>query len=63
MTEHHHRLTPNQLLSYMRAQPCVIEASVTTQGIPQAAAIRVAVTNRWELVFDTVTQSRKHQNL
>ena len=25
--------------------------------------IRVAVTNRWELLFDTVTQSRKHQNL
>jgi general stress protein 26 len=61
--EQHHPLTPKQLLSHMRAQPCVVEASVTAQGTPQAAAIRVAVTDRWELLFDTVTQSRKHQNL
>jgi hypothetical protein len=63
MTEHHHPLTPPQLLSYMRAQPWAVEASVTLQGAPQAAVIGVAVTDRWELLFDTVTQSRKHQNL
>ena len=63
MAERHHPLTPSELLSFMRAQPCVIEASVSPDGAPQAAAIRVAITNRWELVFDTVTQSRKHQNL
>lgn len=63
MSEHHEPLTPNQLVSFMRAQPCVVEASVTPQGTPEAAAIRVAVTDRWELLFNTVTQSRKHQNL
>ena len=63
MSEHHHPLTPAQLLSYVRAQPWAIEASVTPQGAPQAAVIGVAVTDRWELLFDTVTQSRKHQNL
>jgi general stress protein 26 len=63
MSEHHQPLTPTQLLSYMRAQPWAIEASVTPQNAPQAAVIRVAVTDRWELLFDTVTQSRKHQNL
>ena len=63
MSEHHHSLTPAELLSYMRAQPWAIEASVTPQGAPQAAVIGVAVTDRWELLFDTVTQSRKHQNL
>jgi hypothetical protein len=63
MSEHHHPLTPAQLLSYMRAQPWAIEASVSSQGAPQAAVIGVAVTDRWELLFDTVTQSRKHQNL
>jgi Pyridoxamine 5'-phosphate oxidase len=63
MSEHHHPLTPPQLLSYIRAQPWAIEASVTPQGAPQAAVIGVAVTDRWELLFDTVTQSRKHQNL
>ena len=63
MSEHHHPLTPTQLLSYMRAQPWAIEASVTPQGAPQAAVVGVAVTDRLELLFDTVTQSRKHQNL
>lgn len=63
MSEHHHRLTPTQLLSYMRSQPWAVEASVTAQGAPQAAVLRVAVTDHWELLFDTVTQSRKHQNL
>jgi|SRR5665213_2413324 len=63
MTEHHHPLTPTQLLSFMRAQPWAIEASVSPQGAPQAAVIYVAITDRWELLFDTVTQSRKHQNL
>jgi Pyridoxamine 5'-phosphate oxidase len=63
MTDRHRPLTPSELLSFMRAQPCVIEASVTPEAAPQAAAIRAAITSRWELVFDTVTQSRKHQNL
>ncbi|MGA2707974.1 MAG: pyridoxamine 5'-phosphate oxidase family protein, partial [Steroidobacteraceae bacterium] len=63
MSEHHQPLTPAELLSYMRAQPWAIEATVTPQGTPQAAVIGVAVTDRWELLFDTVTQSRKHQNL
>jgi hypothetical protein len=44
------------------AQPWAIEASVTPQGVRQAAVIGV-VTNRRELPFDIVTQSRKHQNL
>jgi hypothetical protein len=63
MTEHHHPLTPAQVLSFMRAQPWAVEASVTPQGAPQAAVIGVAITDRWELLFDTVSQSRKHQNL
>ena len=46
----------------MRAQPWAVEASVTPQGAPQAAVVGIAITDRWELLFDTVTQSRKHQN-
>jgi hypothetical protein len=63
MTDHPHPLTPIQLLSFMRAQPWAVEASVTPDGAPQAAVIGVAVTDRWELLFDTQTGSRKHQNL
>jgi len=39
-----------------------VEASVTPRR-PQAAVVGIAITDRWELLFDTVTQSRKHQNL
>jgi hypothetical protein len=63
MSEPHRHLTPIELLSYLRAQPLAIEATVTPQGTPQAAVLGVAVTNRCELLFDTVTPSRKHQNL
>jgi len=55
MTEHHHPLTPTQVLSFMRAQPWAVEASVTPQGAPQAAVVGIAITDRWELLFDTVT--------
>ncbi|MEP6548279.1 MAG: pyridoxamine 5'-phosphate oxidase family protein [Gammaproteobacteria bacterium] len=63
MTEKHHPLTAGELLSYMRGQPWAIEASVKPGGAPQAAVIAVAITDRYELLFDTVVQSRKHQNL
>jgi len=63
MSKSHLPLSPSQLLAFMRAQPWAVEASVSAQGAPQAAVIGVAVTDRWELLFDTVTQSRKHQNL
>ena len=63
MAEKHHPLTLDELLSYMRGQPWAIEASVTPDGAPQAAVIAIAITDRYELLFDTVTQSRKHQNL
>jgi DNA-binding MarR family transcriptional regulator len=63
VNERHDPLTPDELLSFMRAQPWAIEASVTPQGAPQAAVLGVAVTDHWELLFDTVSRSRKHQNL
>jgi len=56
-------LNRSELLSFLRAQPWAIEASVTPQGAPQAAVLGVAVTDRWELLFDTVIESRKHQNM
>ncbi|MEO7208016.1 MAG: pyridoxamine 5'-phosphate oxidase family protein [Steroidobacteraceae bacterium] len=63
MAEKHHPLIPGELLSYMRGQPWAIEASVARDGAPQAAVIAVAITDLYELLFDTVTQPRKHQNL
>jgi len=56
-------MTPEELLLYLRAQPLAVESSVSSSGAPQAAIVGVAVTDRFELVFDTVATSRKHQNL
>src|SRR5208337_2556010 len=45
-----------------RYHPLKLEVTFCVRGV-QAAVLGVAVTDRWELLFDTVTQSRKHQNL
>jgi len=56
-------MTRSELLRFLRAQPWAVEASVDAQGQPQAAVIGVAVTDRLELVFDTLSGSRKAANL
>lgn len=53
----------HELLHFLRAQPWAVEASVNGRGEPQAAVIGVAVTDRLELVFDTLATSRKAANL
>ena len=52
-----------ELLSFLRAQPWAVEASVNGEGGPQAAVVGVAVTDGLEIVFDTLSTSRKAQNL
>ena len=52
-------MKPEELLSYLRAQALAVESSVSSSGTPQAAVV-VAVTDRFEPVFDTVATSRKH---
>jgi uncharacterized protein YhbP (UPF0306 family) len=56
-------MTPAELRTFLRAQLWAIEATATPLGAPQAAVIGVAVTDSLELVFDTLTTSRKHANL
>ena len=51
------------LLGFLRAQPWAVEASVDGEGKPQAAVIGVGVTEKFELVFDTLSSSRKATNL
>ena len=52
-----------ELLAVMRGNRYAIEATVTPTGAPQAAVIGVAVTDAFEIVFDTLGGSRKAQNL
>lgn len=56
-------MTRSELLGLLQAQPWAVEASVNEEGKPQAAVIRVAVTEKLELVFDTLSASRKAVNL
>jgi pyridoxine/pyridoxamine 5'-phosphate oxidase len=56
-------MTRIDLLRFLRAQPWAVEASVNAEGKPQAAVKGVAATGKLELVFDTLTVSRKAANL
>ncbi len=52
-----------ELIAFMRKTPFWTEATVGDSGGPQAAVIGVAVTDALELVFDTLTSTRKSKNL
>ncbi|HYP74804.1 MAG TPA: pyridoxamine 5'-phosphate oxidase family protein [Polyangiaceae bacterium] len=52
-----------QLVAFARNHRLAVEASVSGNGGPQAAVVAIAVSDELELVFDTVTSSRKYQNL
>jgi hypothetical protein len=53
----------DELMAVMRSNRYAIEATVTQTGAPQAAVIGIAVTDAFEIVFDTLGGSRKAQNL
>lgn len=56
-------MNATELLAFMRAQKWAVQASVTAERAPQAAVIGVAITDAFELVFDTVASTRKAINL
>jgi general stress protein 26 len=51
------------VLEFMRRHRLAVQASTAANGAPQAAVVGVAVTDHFELVFDTLRSSRKWQNL
>lgn len=56
-------MNASELLEFLRAQKWAVEASVGATGAPQAAVIGIAVTDGFELVFDTLGSTRKAENL
>jgi hypothetical protein len=52
-----------ELLEYMRSQRLAVIGSIAKDGAPQAALVGIAVTPGHEIIFDTVSDSRKHGNL
>ena len=55
-------MTRDELYAFMAAHRWAVEATVTPSGAPQAAVIGFAVTERLELIFDTLKTSRKYHN-
>jgi pyridoxine/pyridoxamine 5'-phosphate oxidase len=56
-------VTREALLEFMRLEKYAVQTSVSPQGVPQAAVVGIAVTDRLEVVFDTLASSRKASNL
>jgi general stress protein 26 len=51
------------LLEFMRLHRLAVQTSVSSTGSPQAAVVGFAVTDQFEIVFDTLETTRKAQNL
>ena len=56
-------MTTSQLLEFMRTHRLAVQASVSPANAAQAAVVGFAVTNAFELVFDTLDTTRKLGNL
>ena len=56
-------MTARELLSFMRTHRVAVQASVTGTATAQAAVVGIAITDRFEVVFDTLGSSRKARNL
>ena len=56
-------MTSRELLEFMRRYRVAVQASVSADGAAQAAVVGIAITDRFEIVFDTLSSSRKAQNL
>ena len=56
-------MTRDALLEFVRSEKYAVQTSVSAAGSPQAAVVGIAVTDAFEIVFDTVSSSRKAQNL
>jgi len=56
-------LNHSDLLAYVRKLRLAVVSTRAADGAPQGALVGVGVTDSLELIFDTVSSSRKHQNL
>ena len=56
-------MTREALLAFMRSERYAVQASVSTGRSPQAAVVGIAVSDSFEIVFDTSSRSRKATNL
>jgi general stress protein 26 len=53
----------SDLLQFLRSHRYAVQASVSPEGTPQAAVVGIAVTDAFEIVFDSLESTRKVLNL
>lgn len=53
----------DDLLQFLRSQRLAVEASVSATSSPQAAVVGITVSDRFEVIFDTLSTTRKANNL
>ena len=56
-------MNKSEILSFLRAHRLAVQATASLDGAPQAAVVGYAVTDNFELVFDTLASTRKAQNI
>jgi hypothetical protein len=56
-------MTPVQLIAFIRRYRWAVVATTHADRSPEAAVIGISVSDDFELVFDTLTTTRKGQNL
>src|SRR5271165_4160324 len=56
-------MTRADLLVFLRNHFLGVVATVSPRGEPEAAVVGIAITERFEIVFDTLTDTRKAMNL
>ena len=56
-------ITRADLLAFLRSHRLVVQSSVHPSGGPQSAVVGVAVSDDFEIIFDTLENSRKAQSL
>lgn len=57
------RVGKAEVLDFLRSHRYAVQATVTEQGLPQAALVGFVVTDKLELFFDTFSSTRKAKNL
>jgi hypothetical protein len=53
----------DELLAYMLGHRLAVVSTIGGRGSPESALVGIAVTPHHDVIFDTVTDSRKHGNL
>jgi general stress protein 26 len=56
-------MTRRGLLEFLKARRYAVQSSVASDGAPQAAVVGFAVSDAFEIVFDTLADTRKARNL